>query len=245
MNPTRDLKLPRALPGAGRVLSVDEVQRLLQAPGLNAVGLRNRALLELLYATGLRRGECHGLNLTDLDLSCGRLTVRRGKGGKARILPLISSAVETLARYLRAGRPSLALHPEEPALFLSNRGTRLSISSLMMIVAKASERAGLGRVAPHRLRHAFATHVLEGGADMVTLQALLGHACIGTTQIYTRLTQPGLVLETRRTHPGPEPHPLPQLIRIDTGRNPGLHGEEFTVDRITFEPGQPGGKAYL
>ena len=202
IDPTLDLVLRKPLRPVLRLLTVAEVERLLEAPdATTAHGLRDRALLDTLYATGLRRGECHQLDLADVDLAQGLLVVRRGKGGKARLLPLLPRLAGSLARYLAQGRPALVRQPQEPALFVDRRGGRLSLAVLPLVVKHHAQRIGLGLVSPHRLRQAFATHLLEGGAELIHLQALLGHANLSTTEAYTRLAASSVTTEYRRTHP--------------------------------------------
>lgn len=202
VDPSRDLVLRHPARSVGRVLTVAEVEQLLEAPDATSPhGLRDRAILDLLYATGLRRGECQRLNLADVDLAQGLVAVRRGKGGKDRLLPLIPRLAQSLTRYLTQGRPALAKSPQEPALFVDRQGDRLSLASLGLVVKHHARRAELGLVSPHRLRHAFATHLLEGGAELVALQALLGHVRLDTTETYTRVAPQSLVREHRRTHP--------------------------------------------
>jgi integrase/recombinase XerC len=182
-------KLDRRLP---RPLAPDEVVHLLNAPDLTKPeGLRDRAILELLYASGLRASELCSLNLEDLNRSSGEVRVT-GKGSKERITLVGIPALEALEAYLEAGRGLLALKAEAktPALFLNTRGARLSDRSLRGIVYKWIERAGaISGVSPHTLRHSFATHLLEGGADLRTVQELLGHASVATTQIYTHVSR--------------------------------------------------------
>jgi integrase/recombinase XerD len=183
---------PRRLPKA---LSVDDVGRLLDGAsvGDTVLSLRDRALLEVLYGTGARISEAVGLGLDDLDLT-ERTVLLRGKGGKQRRVPLGSYAVAALEAYLSRSRPSLA---EKAAVgrivFLNARGGRLSRQSAWTILRTAAERAGLSAelsatLSPHTLRHSFATHLMEGGADVRVVQELLGHASVTTTQIYTQVT---------------------------------------------------------
>jgi integrase/recombinase XerD len=178
---------PRRLPKA---IGVAEVERLLSAAGTDtAAGLRDRALLEVLYGSGARISEAIGLDIDDLDLDRG-LVVLRGKGGKQRVVPVGSYAVRALDGYLVRARPELARRGRGlPAVFLNSRGGRLSRQSAWAVLAAAADRAGLAaRVSPHTLRHSFATHLLEGGADVRVVQELLGHASVTTTQIYTKVT---------------------------------------------------------
>jgi integrase/recombinase XerD len=189
-DPARDVhppSPPRRLPKA---LPVDDVLRLLDTPGGDAPGaLRDRALLELLYSTGARISEAVGLDLDDVDAK--ERTVRLdGKGGKQRLVPIGRPALAALDAYLVRVRPALATHGRgTPAVFLNVRGGRLSRQSAWQVLKVAADRAGLGTsVSPHTLRHSFATHLLEGGADVRVVQELLGHASVTTTQIYTLVT---------------------------------------------------------
>jgi site-specific recombinase XerD len=164
---------PRRLPDAPTPV---EIERLLSAlEGDGAIAIRNRALVELVYSAGLRSAEAVGLDLGDVDFEQELVHVRRGKGGKDRVIPLGEEAQHWLARYLRDARPELASGAND-ALFLSARGRRLDTSTLRRIAPH-----------PHRLRHAFATHLLEGGADLRTIQELLGHSSLSTTQVYSHV----------------------------------------------------------
>jgi len=179
---------PRRLPKA---ISVDEVERLLAATGSGATPReqRDRALVEVLYGTGARISEAVGLDLDDLDLQTGQVLLR-GKGGKQRIVPLGRPAQAALREYLDSGRVAL-LAPGKggPAVFVNTRGGRLSRQSAWAVLQTAAERAGLTQhLSPHTLRHTFATHLLDGGADVRVVQELLGHASVATTQIYTLVT---------------------------------------------------------
>ncbi len=180
-------KLPRSLP---RPLPVEDVELLLASPdGGSLAGLRDHAVLETLYAAGLRVSELVGLDVDDVDLEEGAVRVF-GKGGKERDVPLGRYARDALAAYLTRGRPSLARPRSRSALFLNQRGGRLTRQGCSKILALHVKRAGIGaRVTPHTLRHSFATHLLEGGADVRVVQELLGHASVATTQIYTLVTK--------------------------------------------------------
>jgi integrase/recombinase XerD len=177
----------RRLPKA---ISVDQVEALLSAPDDDtALGLRDRALLELLYGTGARISEAVGLDVDDLDRQAGLVRLD-GKGGKQRVVPVGSYAGEAVEAYLVRGRPSLAAAGVgTPALFLNARGGRLSRQSAWTVLRSAAQRAGITTgVSPHTLRHCFATHLLDGGADVRVVQELLGHASVTTTQVYTLVT---------------------------------------------------------
>jgi integrase/recombinase XerD len=190
---------PRLLPDT---LSVDEVERLLEA----APDVRARALLELLYAAGLRVSEATGLDREDLSLDGGFVRVI-GKGDRERLVPVGDVALDWLRRWLDEGRPLLlelghATLDRGGPLFLGDRGGRLARQQAFAIVRTATRTAGLsGRISPHTLRHSFATHLLEGGADLRIVQELLGHASISTTQLYTHLTGERVKEVYARAHP--------------------------------------------
>ncbi len=177
---------PKRLPKA---LAVDEVLRLLEIPGDEPRGLRDRALLELLYSTGARISEAVGLDADDVEAE-GRTVLLSGKGGKQRLVPVGRPALAALDAYLVRARPALAARGRgSPAVFLNARGARLSRQSAWAVLRDAAERAGItAAVSPHTLRHSFATHLLEGGADVRVVQELLGHASVTTTQVYTLVT---------------------------------------------------------
>ena len=162
---------------------------LAGSEGSEPLALRNRALLELVYSAGLRSAEAVGLDLGDVDFDQEQVHIRNGKGAKDRIVPLGEEAAHWLARYLRDGRPLLARGAED-ALFLSARGRRLDTSTLRRLMPH-----------PHRLRHAFATHLLEGGADLRTIQELLGHSSLSTTQVYSHVSAKRLRRVYDRAHP--------------------------------------------
>lgn len=193
----------RTAPLPKTVLTESEVQALLAAPGLDAVGLRDRAILETLYSTGLRRAELSGLDLYDLDVASELVRVRQGKGRKDRYVPVGAHALAALRRYVHQARPELVAAPKEPALFVAAiTRRRLGMKTLNLIVRKNGEAAGIGKhVTPHVLRHTCATHLLQGGADLRHVQAILGHASIATTQVYTRVAVEDLAAVHRRSHP--------------------------------------------
>jgi integrase/recombinase XerD len=188
-DPTAELRPPRSRGRLPKVLSRDEVNRLLAQPsGDSIAALRDRALLETMYACGLRASEAIGLELSALDLDDGTLRAF-GKGSKERLVPVGSSAVSALSAYLARGRPRLIGLRDESHVFLNMRGGPLSRQGLYKIVQGHAGTAGLAdKMSPHTLRHTFATHLLAGGCDLRSLQEMLGHADIGTTQIYTHLT---------------------------------------------------------
>jgi integrase/recombinase XerD len=188
-DPTAELRPPRSRGRLPNVLTRDEVNRLLAQPrGTSPAALRDRALLETLYACGLRASEAISLELSELDLEAGMLRAR-GKGSKERLVPIGSKAIETLTAYLTRGRPPLIGVRDEAHVFVNLRGAGLSRQGLYRIVQTHARSAGLAeRMSPHTLRHTFATHLLAGGCDLRSLQEMLGHADVGTTQIYTHLS---------------------------------------------------------
>jgi integrase/recombinase XerD len=188
-DPTAHLRAPKQSRRLPQVLTRDEIARLLEAPrGTEPPALRDRALLELMYACGLRASEAIGLEVGDVDLETGILRAR-GKGSKERLVPIGSAASRALVAYLGRGRPRLAGDRMEGALFLNHRGGRLTRQGLYKIVQRHARTAGLdGKMSPHTLRHTFATHLLAGGCDLRSLQEMLGHADIATTQVYTHLS---------------------------------------------------------
>ncbi len=188
-DPTAELRAPRKDQRLPKVLSRDEVARLLCAPrGTNPAALRDRALLELMYACGLRASEAIGLTVADVDLEAGLLRAT-GKGSKERIVPIGREAVTAVRIYLERGRPAFVGLAPEPHLFVNQRGSGLTRQGLYKIVQRYARAAGLdGKMSPHTLRHTFATHLLAGGCDLRSLQEMLGHADIATTQIYTHLS---------------------------------------------------------
>jgi integrase/recombinase XerD len=188
-DPTADLRAPKKSQRLPHVLSRDEVARLLATPrGPAPHALRDRALLELLYACGLRASEAIGLEVRDVDLDAGLLRAS-GKGSKERIVPVGREACAAVRAWLQRGRPALVGLSPEPHLFVNQRGQGLTRQGLYKIVQRHARTAGLaGKMSPHTLRHTFATHLLAGGCDLRSLQEMLGHADIATTQIYTHLS---------------------------------------------------------
>ena len=211
-DPTSELRGPRARARLPQVLSRDEVARLLAQPtGSSPAALRDRALLETMYACGLRASEAIGLELSELDLKAGILRAR-GKGSKERLVPIGSKAIKSLDTYLEKSRPRLVGLHEEPRVFVNLRGTGLSRQGLYKIVQRHAASAGLAhRMSPHTLRHSFATHLLAGGCDLRSLQEMLGHADIATTQLYTHLSADRL----RDVYF--DAHPRAQIERPDPG----------------------------
>jgi integrase/recombinase XerD len=197
-----NLRAPRAFRALPRYLTTAQVDALLEAPdAATALGVRDRAMLEVLYATGLRVSELIGLRPLDLDLELGLVTAF-GKGRKERLVPLGSVARGWVERYLEQVRPALAKGKSVDPLFLSNRGARFSRMGIWGLVRRHALKAGIASVlTPHVLRHSFATHLRERGADLRSLQAMLGHADISTTQIYTFVTRERLKQVYDRHHP--------------------------------------------
>jgi integrase/recombinase XerD len=202
-DPTATLAAPkqgRALP---RVLSESQVEALLHAPALDtADGLRDRAILELMYGAGLRVSELVGLDGLSVNLRQGVLRIR-GKGGKERLVPLGEEAAHWLQKYLQDARPLLAKSGPAAALFLSARGLPLSRQQVWVAIKRFAMLAGIdaAAVSPHKLRHAFATHLLNHGADLRALQMMLGHSSLSTTQIYTLVAREGLKRLHAEHHP--------------------------------------------
>lgn len=188
---TAAVKPPRPAARLPKALPLSDVEAILEAAGAPGTVLssRDRALLEVLYGTGARISEAVGIDLDDLDLEDSTVLLR-GKGGKQRIVPVGSFALTSLSDYLTASRPALvSARQQTPAVFLNARGGRLSRQSAWTVLTRSAQRAGLTTdVSPHTLRHSFATHLLDGGADVRVVQELLGHASVTTTQIYTLVT---------------------------------------------------------
>ena len=206
-NPTLNFyppKIPKRLPKA---LTVEQIMSILEIAGDDRISLRDRALLELLYATGGRVTEIINLNTTDISTIKNEdseiTTVRvKGKGGKERVVPIGSFGLTAVTDYLTRSRPTLSKVLTQKALFLNQRGGRLTRQSAWSIVANRAARAGLAEVVtPHSMRHSFATHLLDGGADIRVVQELLGHASVTTTQIYTLITIDRLRESYASAHP--------------------------------------------
>ncbi|HKY21525.1 MAG TPA: site-specific tyrosine recombinase XerD [Vicinamibacterales bacterium] len=202
-NPADDLQAPRAWPALPKFLGVEEVERLIQQPDAGTPrGLRDRALIEVLYATGMRVSELIHLRASDLNLESGYLSCT-GKGHKQRIVPIGDQAVEWLTKYIQQGRPALVGKRASPWLFVNaKRGGSLSRVGFWKILKGYGLKAGLPRtLSPHVLRHSFATHLLEHGADLRSIQMMLGHADLSTTQIYTHVLEARLRAVYDRFHP--------------------------------------------
>jgi integrase/recombinase XerD len=201
-DPSTRLKPPKQAQRLPKALTIDQVERLLDAPERDTiVGLRDRALLELLYATGARVSEVVQLDVD--DLAHGEVLRVRGKGSKERIVPVGSYARAALDAYLTRARPELSRRGRAtPRLFLGARGAPLSRQGAWLVIQDAAERAGLTtQVSPHTMRHSFATHLLQGGADVRVVQELLGHASVATTQIYTHVSVDALRDVYATSHP--------------------------------------------
>lgn len=203
-NPAADLEMPRKQPRSlPKALSVEDINAVLAVPDLSdALGVRDRTMLELFYATGIRRAELVNLDLEDVDVTRSRLTVRKGKGGKDRVTPLGEQACAWLDKYLSHVRPKLHVSLVEHAFFLTGYGERFSPGYVGNLVRQIIEKANIGRSGScHIFRHSCATHMLEGGADIRYIQQLLGHANLDTTSIYTELSIIQLQEVYLRTHP--------------------------------------------
>ena len=202
-NPAEDLRAPRAFVGLPRSLALEDVDRLLAAPDVTtARGLRDRALIEVLYATGLRVSELVGLRVSDVRLDQSYLQCE-GKGNKQRIVPLGDEAIEWVRRYLKGGRGELLKGKTSAWLFVNARdGAKLSRLGFWKVLKEYGRRAGIqAHLSPHTLRHSFATHLLERGADLRAIQTMLGHADLSTTQIYTHVLEARLRQVYDRFHP--------------------------------------------
>ena len=201
-DPTRNLESPKLERRLPHVLTVAEVEEMLRQPDPGQpAGLRDRAMLELLYATGIRVSELVSLNLGDVNLQQGYLRCL-GKGSKERLVPIGSFALKSLESYVGQARGRLLRDPKEQCLFVNHHGHRLTRQGFWKIVKRYAQQARIERsITPHTLRHSFATHLLENGADLRSVQELLGHADISTTQIYTHLTRARLKEVYVRAHP--------------------------------------------
>ncbi|OUN82884.1 site-specific tyrosine recombinase XerD [Flavonifractor sp. An112] len=200
-NPARGLsqtKVERKLP---HILTSREVELFLEQPDpSDAKGCRDKAMLELLYATGIRVSELIGLNLDNINLSAG--FIRCANRGKERIIPLYQAAVRALQNYLDRVRPQMVEHPDEKALFVNMSGERMSRQGFWKIIKHYQEKAGIQKdITPHTLRHSFAAHLLENGADLHSIQEMLGHADISSTQIYTQVVSQKLKDVYNKAHP--------------------------------------------
>ena len=206
LDPTENLESPKIRQSLPTYLRVEEVDRLLAAPNVETpIGLRDRAMLEVFYSSGLRVSELLNLRLSDMDMRLGYVRCI-GKGNKERLVPIGRKAIAAVEQYLALSRPQFAKPgsppPHNQALFLTHVGRRLSRISIWKILHDYGVRLGLrGRLTPHKLRHSFATHLLERGADLRSVQLMLGHADISTTQIYTHVVEERLKEVYRAHHP--------------------------------------------
>ena len=213
-NPAADLELPKVEKRLPRqVLTAHEAEQILSLPDLaTPVGIRDRAILEILYSTGMRRKELTGLCLYDLDLERGTVMIREGKGKKDRLLPIGQRAAAWLDKYLEEARSKLVVEPDEREIFLCVSGRGLTPGVLGNVVHEYVKRSGIGKLGScHLFRHAMATLMLENGADLRYVQQMLGHARLNTTEIYTHITIQKLIEVHRLTHPArlPKAEPSP------------------------------------
>jgi integrase/recombinase XerD len=205
-DPTENLESPKVRSSLPTYLRVEEINKLLEAPDLSTpIGLRDRAMLEILYSTGLRVSELLNLRIVDIDMRIGCVRCI-GKGDKERLVPIGRKAIEAIQQYLECGRPKFARPssppPHSQVLLLTSIGRRLSRVGIWKIMHNYGVRLGLrGRLTPHKLRHSFATHLLERGADLRSVQLMLGHADISTTQIYTHVVEERLKEIYKAHHP--------------------------------------------
>lgn len=202
LNPTTDLETPKIRRKLPQILSIEEVDKLMEQPDvLLPLGLRDRAMLELMYGTGVRVSELLSLQLEDINMMAGFLRCL-GKGRKERIIPVNQTSISWVERYLARSRNFLLRRNQERTLFLNAHGRKLSRQGYFKILAQYGEKSGITKViTPHTLRHSFATHLLENGADLRAVQEMLGHADISTTQIYTHLSKSRLREVYHQCHP--------------------------------------------
>ena len=201
-DPAANLESPKLEKKLPKILSIQEIEELLKQPNsLMPTGLRDKAMLELLYATGIRVSELISLNISDINLDMGYIKCF-GKGSKERIVPLGSIAAKCVQEYISKGRNKLVRTYEESALFVNHHGNRLTRQGFWKIIKKYAQEANILKdITPHTLRHSFATHLLENGADLRSVQEMLGHADISTTQIYTHVTKNRLKEVYDKAHP--------------------------------------------
>ncbi|MFC1993260.1 site-specific tyrosine recombinase XerD [Chloroflexota bacterium] len=205
-NPTQNMASPKVGKSLPKPISISQVRRLLEQPTKlsTSEAKRDRAMLELLYASGMRVSELVSLDLGDVDKDGGYVRCF-GKGHKERLIPIYEQAASVVEEYVKEDRPKLAHNVDEKALFLNRRGERLTRQGFWQILKEYAKSAGLDAdVTPHTLRHSFATHMLSGGADLRSVQELLGHANISTTQVYTRLTTDHVRRTYKKSHPRAE-----------------------------------------
>ncbi len=206
-NPADTLKLPKLTEALPDVISIEDANKLLDSlTDSSALGLRDRALMEVLYGCGLRVSEIAGLDSSDIYTDEGFLRVF-GKGSKERVVPISGKAAEALSEYMQAGRPELSMRlktispKDTAAVFLNAKGRRITRQGIHLIVARIGASVGINDLHPHTLRHSFATHMLEGGADLRVIQEMLGHSDISTTQIYTHVDRSHIREEYLLSHP--------------------------------------------
>jgi integrase/recombinase XerD len=201
-DPAANLESPKLEKKLPKILTIVEVEELLKQPNTyTPTGLRDKAMLELLYATGIRVSELISLNISDVNLDMGYIKCY-GKGAKERIVPLGSIAAKCVQEYINKGRSKLVRTYEEPALFVNHHGNRLTRQGFWKIIKRYAREANITKeITPHTLRHSFATHLLENGADLRSVQEMLGHADISTTQIYTHVTKNRLKEVYDKAHP--------------------------------------------
>ncbi|MBI3753990.1 MAG: site-specific tyrosine recombinase XerD [Deltaproteobacteria bacterium] len=201
--PTANIDMPKLAVRLPEALSIDEVGRLIEAPKTeDNLGLRDKAMLETLYATGMRVSELVSIKLNDLNLQTGYIAAY-GKGSKERIVPLGENAISCIRKYLDSSRPMLLKHRKSEYLFVTSRSKRLTRQAFWALIKRYALLAGISKnkVKPHALRHSFATHLLERGADLRAIQTMLGHADISTTQIYTHVKTDTLRAIHKKSHP--------------------------------------------
>lgn len=202
LDPFRDMVVSRVSPTGRQVPSARSLAVLLERPVVQTpFGLRNHALLELLYGSGVRRQECYLLDVDDVDFEQRTILVRMGKGNKTRVQALGDRLLATVKDYVLQARPALVCNPMERALWIGRHGHRLQAGQISRIVQASTASLGLEDLTPHRLRAAFATHLLAGGANVVDVQHLMGHDRLQSTHLYTRLTPAQVAMEHSRTHP--------------------------------------------
>lgn len=202
INPTSDLEGPKKQKRLPKVLTIDEIEKLLEKPeSNNPLGIRDKAMLETLYGAGMRVSELLDLDLNSIDIELGYVRCM-GKGSKERIVPLGNQAILSINAYLNGGRNKLLKNPKEYALFLNQHGRRLTRQGFWKILKKYAQLSGLKKeITPHTLRHSFATHLLENGADLRSVQEMLGHVDVTTTQIYTHLNTSNIINIYKKSHP--------------------------------------------
>ncbi|KFE70030.1 site-specific tyrosine recombinase XerD [Hyalangium minutum] len=220
-DPTEDMDTPRSERKLPSFLTLEEVEQLLAAPDeRHPEGLRDKAMLELLYATGLRVSELCGLGINDVQLGAGYL-VAKGKGSKERVVPVGSKAVEKVQEYLEGTRQLLLKQSDSRALFVTRRGGPFTRMGFWKLLKRYALKAGIRKpLSPHKLRHSFATHLVERGADLRAVQAMLGHADLATTQIYTHVNSARLRAVYDQHHPRSDsapPVPRPKRRRAEAG----------------------------